>query len=163
MNISRKSWHYRFICKFGSRDCSYNLRNNQKQYTTCTYIRDFILAAISITAFITWCLLIATSVISLIVCMCYTSFVYFSAGMTLPVVPTIPLVVGLFGCICVVMGIVAFIVVKLVSLISHILHVISRKTKEKKRREKFLKEDSLLKQAIKDKKDGICTLVRFVD
>lgn len=161
MNISRQAWHYRFLTKFGGSDLRFDLSRGLKQYTTCTYIRDILFTAISLVAFSTWMIAVGLFAIGFICCTFYAAFTFFSMGMALPEVPTIPLIIGLIGCFAVLFGVGAFLLIKLANLVFLVGETVGRKSREKKRQK--AKRESLLKQVIADKKEGICTLVKFTD
>lgn len=156
MNISRQSWHYKFLMKFGDSDLKFDLRRGDKKFTTCTYIRSVLMTAIRISAFVLWLALVVVAAVGLAACTAYTAFTFLSMGFTLPAVPTVPLLVGFVGCL-VVFAVTMFVLIKLLlNLIFCWIDKLRAKSRIKK-----VKRESLMKQALKDKKDGICTLVTF--
>ena len=142
MQISTSSWHYRFTDTFIS---SFAGKCKRGQHTTCSYIRAFIyavVAAITTTAFFgglaAFALLIAASMISVPVMIFFLPLVH---------IPEVMLVSATMGWIAV--GI---------SLAVYLLHLLAKYGSEWSE-----KRHSLMIQAMQDKKDGICTIVRIVD
>ena len=162
MNISRTSWHYRFMMKFANYETRYSLKNGNKPYTTCTYIREFIFAAVSMAAQVVWFSAAVAFALFLLYSMFHVGYLYFFAG-GLPAVPTVPAVLGLIGIFAAGFGLALFLVLLLVNLAQAVWERKSYERRVKKRDKLAKKEASLLGQAMKDRKDGICTLVKFVD
>lgn len=144
MKISKNSWHY----KLGNSNGSYAFqeRCHDNAHTTCTYIRGVINAMFRTTvaiAFIAFAILFATIVLASMV--------------TVPVAIAIgvPLLnnslLGAMLAPCVV-GWVAVVI----GLLGYLLAFATDKL-EARHKAKV----SLLRQAALDKKEGICTLVRF--
>lgn len=158
MNISRKAWHYRFMAKFGSDNLKYQLRNETKTYTTCTYIRALLATMFSLGVFCTSVLAVVLVAIGLVVCMGFMAFTLVTAG-ALPPEPTVALVIGFIGWM--------FVVVLGGMLILYILtgwvsDLISKKAADHRRKARLKKQEpGVFKAALKDRKDGICTIVKF--
>lgn len=139
MQISTSSWHYRFTDTFIS---SFAGKCKRGQHTTCSYIRTFIYAVIacitSTTFFGTlagFALFIAASMLSVPVMIFFFSTFH---------IPEVMLVSATMG----------WIVVAIVLLINFVV---------KHGSEWSEKRHSLMIQAMQDKKDGICTIVRIID
>lgn len=162
MNISRTSWHYRFMMKFANHETRYNLKNGSKPFTTCTYIREFVFAAVSLAAKVVWFFAAAAFALFLLYSMLHVGYLYFFAG-GLPEVPTVTAVLGLIGVFAAGFGLTLFLALVLVGVIQRLWERSSHERRVKKRAKLAKKEASLMSQAMKDRKDGICTLVKFVD
>jgi cellulose synthase/poly-beta-1,6-N-acetylglucosamine synthase-like glycosyltransferase len=142
MQISKSSWHYRFTDTFIS---SFAGKCKRGQHTTCSYIRAFIYAvisAITCTAFFgglaTAALFIVASMISVPVMIFFLPLVH---------IPEVMLVMATMAWIMTGVGLGVY----LISLLA------------KYGSEWSEKRHTLMIQAMQDKKDGICTIVRIVD
>lgn len=157
MNISRKDWHYKFIMKFGSTDARWAMASNSKQYTTCTYIQSLLFAMFNMFWFLFSVLCVIALGVFLLCSAAYTAFVFFSLGGSLPATPTLILVAGVMPWLVLLIYIAVYLLIKFLDLISKVSSSASKKVKAKKY------QKSLAKQAVEDKKNGVCTLVKFVD
>lgn len=158
MNISRQSWHYRFMKKHGSSELKYDFMNGRRTFTTCTYIQALIGVMFSVLVFICAVLFVGSFAIGTTVSMVYTAFVFFDGG--LPPEPTIPLLAGFIGWMFTIMlGSLALIY----AFIQWAQSAISKKSSaiRNKKRLKKKEEPSVFAKALKDRKDGICTIVTF--
>lgn len=160
MIISRKDWHYRFMIKYGSDELKYNLMKGSKTYTTCTYIRALLGVMLSVMAFLIGVAFVICFVLYMLVGMGW--FAYLFATATIPVEPTLLSVAGLVGWIISIFSGAVWLVVKGCALFTDFL---CRKSSER-RTKKWLKKqegakESVFKKALKDRKDGICTIVKF--
>lgn len=142
MQISTSSWHYRFTDTFIS---SFAGKCKRGQHTTCSYIRAFIYAvisAITCTAFFGtlagFALFIAASMVSVPVMIFFFSTFH---------IPEVMLVSATMG----------WIAVALVLTILLINFAVKHGSAWSEKRH------SLMIQAMQDKKDGICTIVRIQD
>lgn len=142
MQISTSSWHYRFTDTFIS---SFAGKCKRGQHTTCSYIRAFVyavIAAITCTAFFgslaLAVLFVASSMVSVPVMIFFFPLVH---------IPELMLVAAVMSWIMVGVGLFVYL---LNLLIKH-----GSEWSEKRH--------SLMIQAMQDKKDGICTIVRIVD
>ena len=142
MQISTSSWHYRFTDTFIS---SFAGKCKRGQHTTCSYIRAFIYAvisAITCTAFFgsvaAAAVFIASSMISVPVMIFFFPLVH---------IPELMLVAATMAWIMVGIGLGVY----LISLLA------------KYGSEWSEKRHTLMIQAMQDKKDGICTIVRILD
>ncbi len=139
MKVSKSSWHYRLNDYFQS---NFAHRAERSTFTTCTYIRTTIrtflqaLVVILLSGF-------ALSMLALI----------FGSAIYLPIAAifgfaildfTVPFAVVVYGAI--------------VSVSIVLLYEKKLKPKLEARREQKM---SLLRQAVLDRKEGICTIVRF--
>ena len=159
MNISRKSWHYRFMMKFGGDSLNLDLISGRKQFTTCTYIRALLGTMFSVFAFCCGVLFVALAAIATLGAMGYTAFIAFTTG-GLPPQPTLTLVLGFVGWMIAVMCSGVWLVVNGLNLL---LKFISKKHAQRQRAKRLKKQEepSVFAKALKDRKDGICTLVKF--
>jgi hypothetical protein len=142
MQISTSSWHYRFTDIFINGFAS---KCKRGQHTTCSYIRAFIyalFACIASTAFFgalaAAVLFVASSMISVPVMIFFFPLVH---------IPEVMLVMATMAWLMVGAGLGVY----LISLLA------------KYGSEWSEKRHSLMIQAMQDKKDGICTIVRIVD
>ena len=156
MDISRKDWHYKFIMKHGHTDTRWAMRATNKKYTTCTYIRAFLYAllnasmfALSVAFFVCFVLFMAGSGV-------YFAFMCLSLG-AIPPEPTFVLGAGLAFWLITFAGLVLYILTKLAKGITTAYEWFVGRQQVKARKK------SLAKQAYEDKKNGVCTLVNFVD
>lgn len=139
MKVSKSSWHYRFNDYFQS---NFAYRAERSTFTTCTYIRTTIRTFFQATA--------ATAFVSMLILMLILilgSAVYWpvAAIFGLPLAKfTVPFAVGTYCAI----GAASIV----------LLYEKKLKPKLEARREQKL---SLLRQAVLDRKEGICTIVRF--
>lgn len=144
MKISKNSWHY----KLGNSNGSYAFqwRCLSDSHTTCTYIRGVVNAMFRVTASVIFLLavfifavLMLASMITVPVAIAMSILILKSSLLGAMVAPCLvgwmAVVIGLLGYL------LAFVTDKLADI--HMAKV------------------SLLKQARLDKKEGICTLVRF--
>lgn len=159
MEISKKSWHYRFIRRFGGFNGWQKL--NGKTHTTCSYIQLLVLVMLR-NIFNVLVLLTICFAASFIVGCAAVSAYNFVVGGPAKLEQNVFNVVGLVTWITV--GFFAFLysVFKIIDLIQ--LAVINQRRKNRKKKaDKKAKEPSLLQKAAQDRKDGICTIVKFVD
>lgn len=139
MKVSKSSWHYRFNDYFQS---SFSVRARNETFTTCTYIRTTIrtfFQALSVVVFL--------GAILAILGMVFGSAIYW------PVAVIFGLTLAKFTVPFALITYAAVIVVG-----STILYDKKLKPKLEARREQKL---SLLRQAVIDRKEGVCTIVRF--
>jgi len=146
MKISKASWHYRFTDTYGV--SGFARRCQDGRHTTCSYIRAVIYAALRagvawtcFSAFAAFFLFFAVSMVSMPVVI--------AAGVV--IVPKTILDFMLAACI------LGWIVTAGVLAIRLIVYILERLGERSERRQ------SLLAQAYKDKKDGVCTLVEVVE
>lgn len=144
MKISKNSWHY----KLGNSNGSYAFQERcyDNAHTTCTYIRGVANAMFRTTAaiaFIAFAILFATIVLASMV----TVPVAIAIGV--PILNNSLLGAMVAPCL---VGWMAVVIGLLGCLLAWITDKMEARHKVKV---------SLLKQAVLDKKEGICTLVRF--
>lgn len=144
MKISKNSWHY----KLGNSNGSYAFQERclDNAHTTCTYIRGVVNAMFRVTAAVTFLLaafifavLVLASMITVPVAIALSLPILKSSLLGAMVAPC------LVGWMAVVIGLLGY------------LWTIAYDKLDARHKAKV----SLLKQARLDKKEGICTLVRF--
>lgn len=144
MKISKNSWHY----KLGNSNGSYAFQERcyDNAHTTCTYIRGVMNAMFRVTASLVF--LLAVLIFALVV---LASMITVPAAIFLSVPILKSSLLGamvapcLVGWMAVVIGLMGYLLVFITGKLEA-----CHKTKV-----------NLLKQAALDKKEGICTLVRF--
>lgn len=142
MQISTSSWHYRFTDTFIS---SFAGKCKRGQHTTCSYIRAFVyavIAAITCTAFFGSMAIIAAAILGSMISVPVMIFCF-----SLVAIPKVMLFMATMGWLLVAAG-----------LFIYTLNFIIKHASEYSE-----KRHSLMLQAMQDKKDGICTIVRIVD
>lgn len=142
MQISTSSWHYRFTDTFIS---SFAGKCKRGQHTTCSYIRAFIYA-----------------VIACITCTAFFGSLAVVAGFLALSMLTVPVLIFFFEAVkipevMVALATMGWIAVS-VCLGVYLLNLLVKHGSEWSER-----RHSLMIQAMQDKKDGICTIVRIVD
>lgn len=145
MNISKKSWHYKLIERFGTRSA-----NNKFDYgchTTCTYIRALAWSIIAAIWFCTIMLLLLGFVIGCIVSMIAVP-IQFMMGVVFEK--------GTWSAFAYIFGSLGWCVALIISAL-FIINIITRNLPSDEQKA------SLIKQAYADKVDGICTLVKLID
>lgn len=139
MKVSKSSWHYRFNDYFQS---NFSYRASRSTFTTCTYIRTTIRTFFQALA----------TVLFLGATLCMLG-VIFGSAIYWPVAVIFGLTLAKFT--------VPFAIITYAAVIAvgaGILYDKKLKPKLEARREQKL---SLLRQAVIDRKEGICTIVRF--
>lgn len=146
MKISKASWHYRFTDSYGVD--GFARRCEDGRHTTCSYIRAVIYAALR--AGVAWTCFAAVAAFLLFFAVSMVSMpVVIAAGVV--IVPKTILDLMLAACI------LGWIIAAGLLAIRLIIYIIERLDERSERRQ------SLLAQAYKDKKDGVCTLVEVTD
>lgn len=143
MQISKDSWHFKLNSKFDE-----DFENN-KVYTTCSYIWLTIASIMCSFAIAGGCVAILSFLCVAIFGMISVPIIFYS-GMAIEGFWNITVGFGVGGWIF--LG--AILAAKLVS---KMCDKTSKAIKERSRK----KQRSLAAQALKDKKDGICTIVTF--
>lgn len=144
MNISKNSWHY----KLGNSNGSYAFQERCRinAHTTCTYIRGVLHAMFRTVAAV--CLIaILVFFVAVVLTSMITVPVAIALGFTILNTSLLGAMMApcLIGWIAVVIGLMGY-------LLAFVTDKLEARHKAKV---------SLLKQAALDKKEGICTLVRF--
>lgn len=145
MNISKNSWHYKAVDRFGTRTAKNKF--DLGCHTTCTYIRA-----------VTWSLIAAVWFGAIML-----AFIAFIVGTVVSMIAApIQLIMGVvfekgtWAAFAYVFGSLGWVVAG-IAAIAVISEIISR------RRPSAEEKASLIKQAYADKVDGICTLVKLTD
>lgn len=142
MQISTSSWHYRFTDTFIA---SFAGKCKRGQHTTCSYIRAVfyaLCACLLSTAFFGGLAVFATFIIGSMISVPVMIFFF-----ELVKIPEVMLVSATMGWIAVSIALSIYLIGLLMKYGS----------------EWSEKRHSLMIQAMQDKKDGICTIVRIVD
>ena len=146
MIISKNSWHYRFTETWGV--LGFERRCREGKHTTCSYIRAVVYAAVRCFIALAFALTIGSAFLFIAAAMisvpiAIASGVVIVKGMLLHTM--LPMcVVGWTGVGVGLLGYLASLAGKRISRYSE-------------------RRQSLLLQAMQDKKDGVCTLVKIVD
>lgn len=156
MIISRTSWHYRFLMKFGNVDHRLDLKTGKKPYTTCSYIRAVLCAMFSVFAFGVSAIAAIGFVSVMLYGMIRIAALTITNGM-LPPEPSIAIMIGFVGWL---LAFTATVIV-LANLLIKGIAAIGRKIAKSNSKRKNAKQPSLFKAALQDRKDGICTIVTF--
>ena len=143
MEISKDSWHYK-LNKSMSRKFEGNVLSGH-MYTTCTYIRTTALSILSSIFFIFVMLFLSGFVLTVLSGMIVMPL---ALSMGLKGIPEVVMILGVAGWL-----------MAILTTIGHIGSAtgkwISRKNEERE------EKAGLINQALKDRKDGICTIVTF--
>lgn len=146
MKISKSSWHYRFTDAYGVFD--FDRRCAEGRHTTCSYIRAVFYAMLR--AFVAFSALTVTAAFFLFFAVSMVVMPFVIAAGVVIVAKTL---LDFMLAACILGWIVAagFLLIFLLSCL------IDKIADHKERRQ------SLLAQAYKDKKDGVCTLIEVVE
>lgn len=139
MNVSKSSWHYRFNDYFQS---NFGSRVDHSTFTTCSYIRTTVRTAFQAAFVIAATLLILVAIGTVL-----------GSGIYLPIALAFGLPMATF-----VGGFALITYVALITVSCAWVYESKLKPVLEARREQKL---SLLRQAVLDRKEGICTIVRF--
>lgn len=146
MKISKSSWHYRFTEAYGVSD--FERRCAEGRHTTCSYIRAVFYATLR--AFVAFSALavVAAFFLFFAVSMVVMPFVI-AAGVVIVAKTLLDFMLAA----CVLGWIIAsgILIIRLICLLA------DKVSDHKERRQ------SLIAQAYKDKKDGVCTLIEVVE
>lgn len=142
MQISTSSWHYRFTDTFIS---GFAGKCKRGQHTTCSYIRAFIYALIACITSVTFFGIMAVLALAVVVSMVLVPVMIFF--FPLAHIPEFMLVATIAGWGAVGVGLFIYLVNLLI----------------KHGSEWSEKRHALMIQAMQDKKDGICTIIRITD
>lgn len=146
MKISKASWHYRFTETYGV--SGFKRRCADGRHTTCSYIRAVIYAALR--AGVAWTSFAAFAGILLFVVVSMVSMpVVVAAGAV--IIPKTILDFMLAACV---LGWIATAIGLALRLVFYITERLNERSERRQ---------SLIAQAYKDKKDGVCTLVEVVE
>jgi uncharacterized protein YacL len=142
MQISTSSWHYRFTDTFIS---SFAGKCKRGQHTTCSYIRAFIYA-----------------VVAAVTCTAFFGCMGILAALILGSMITVPLLIFFAPLVHIAEPFLGFAtlgwIAVTICLTICLLNLLVKHGSEWSDR-----RHSLMIQAMQDKKDGICTIVRIVD
>lgn len=142
MQISKSSWHYRFTDTFVG---SFADRCRRGQHTTCSYIRAVFYAICSCLLFVAFFGFIGSAALAIVTSMLAAPIlIFFFEAIKVPEVMLMAATVGW----------IAVAIVLFTYTVNHILKYTS---------EYSAKRRSLVIQAMQDKKEGICTIVRIQD
>lgn len=145
MKISKNSWHYKLGQDHGS--YAFQSRCILGAHTTCSYIRGVTNALFRVTAAIIALALFAMFALSIVASMLAVPVAVMFFGVVIPAKGFLTGAATLcgIGWASTILTLVCFIIAKIVEVLG----------------ERHDAKVSLLKQAALDKKEGICTLVRF--